>query len=206
MQRFVLRENISRFRGLLAAETDLRQRAILRSLTLTAERELAVLDAAALGAEPFGAFYDARGPADRSSRQTSEFADLLGRASENYLLLDPRPGLHIIDLNDAYANTTMVSRAAVVGERLFEVFPDNPDDPEADGVSNLFRSLQIVAETKRPHAMPILRYDVRDNEGQFVTRYWRPINTPLFSNTGALVYILHQAEDVTNGVALTRPG
>ena len=90
-----------------------------------------------------------------------------------YLILDPRPGLHIIDINGAYAQATMTTRAVVAGERLFNVFPDNPDDPFADGVSNLYASLRSAAETGRPHAMQIQRYDLRHPNGKFVERYWR---------------------------------
>jgi hypothetical protein len=49
----------------------------------------------------------------------------------------------------------MTSRHRLAGERLFDVFPDNPDDPPADGVSNLYASLRIAAETGQPHAMKI---------------------------------------------------
>jgi hypothetical protein len=40
----------------------------------------------------------------------------------SYLALDPRPGLHIIDINDSYAHATMTTRAVVVGRPFFEVF------------------------------------------------------------------------------------
>jgi len=74
----------------------------------------------------------------------------------------------------------MTARDAIAGEKLFDVFSDNPNDPSADGVSNLYASLKIAAETGRPHTMAFQRYDVRDAAGRFVERYWRPLNTPLF--------------------------
>lgn len=63
------------------------------------------------------------------------------RSCHPYMLLDPGPGLKIIDINAAYAAATFISRSDVVGKSLFEVFPDNPTDALADGVSNLYASL-----------------------------------------------------------------
>jgi hypothetical protein len=52
---------------------------------------------------------------------------------------------------------------------LFDVFPDNPGDEFADGVSNLFTSLRIVAQTGHAHAMSVQRYDIGDPGGNNVT-------------------------------------
>ena len=115
-----------------------------------------------------------------------------------YLLLHPGSGLHIVDVNDAYARATMIARAAVVGRPIFEVFPDNPNYAGADGVRNLYTSLRAAAESGKPDAMPIQRYDVRDTEGRFVERHWRPVNTPLLAEDGSVAYLLHHVEDVTD--------
>ena len=112
------------------------------------------------------------------------------------MVIDPRPGLHIVDINDAYAAATLTARAKAAGGKLFDVFPDNPDDPDADGVSNLYESIQRAANRGEPHTMMLQRYDVRDAGGQFVRRYWRPVNTPVFDDAGRLVYILHSAGEL----------
>jgi hypothetical protein len=82
------------------------------------------------------------------------------------MLLDPAPGLHIVDINNAYAQATFTSRNDVVGQSLFEIFPDNPDDELADGVSNLYASLRTVVKTGQPHVMAIQHYDIRNPQGQ----------------------------------------
>ena len=114
------------------------------------------------------------------------------------MLLDPGPGLHIVDVNDAYAEATFITRGDVVGKSLFEVFPDNPDEVLADGVSNLYSSLRTVAQTGQPHAMAIQRYDIRNPVGEFVERHWQPINTPIHDKDGHLIFLLHHMEDVTD--------
>jgi len=201
MQRFVLQQNVLRFRALLGSETNLRSRAMLQSLLLVAQRDLALIEADQLGAgvAPLDRL---RGPADRSVPGLRDFTQMFENAQANYLLLDANPGLRIIDVNDAYAAATLVQRSDVAGKRLFDVFPDNPDDHLADGVSNLYQSLHTVVETRRPHFMADQRYDVRDTEGHFVQRVWRPINTPIFSDDGKLLFILHHVEDVTSKEAV----
>jgi hypothetical protein len=95
----------------------------------------------------------------------------------------------------------MTVREEIVGRGLFEVFPDNPDDPAADGVANLTHSLQSVLATKAPHTMTIQKYDIprpQDQGGGFEARYWRPSNSPVLDDGGEVMYLTHQVEDVTH--------
>ena len=96
-----------------------------------------------------------------ASERVTEYWRRVENSDHSHLLLDPGPGLHIVDVNDAGARATMTSHRAIAGRSLFEVFPDNPADPSADGVNNLFNSLQIAAETGQPHQMAIHRDDLR---------------------------------------------
>ena len=51
-----------------------------------------------------------------------------------FLVLAPdRPRFTILAVTDAYLRATMTVREAILGRGLFEVFPDNPDDPAASG-------------------------------------------------------------------------
>ncbi|AQZ62237.1 hypothetical protein BKM31_12865 [[Actinomadura] parvosata subsp. kistnae] len=112
----------------------------------------------------------------------------------------------IVTINQAYAEATMTDREAVAGRPMFEVFPDNPDDPDADGVRNLRRSLQTVVDSGRPDALALQRYDIRTPEGEFVERYWSPVNTPVFADDGSVAFIVHRVQDVTDLVELRRQG
>src|SRR5690348_16234194 len=76
-----------------------------------------------------------------------------------YLILSP--DLHIIGVTEAYLKATMTTRAGILGRHLFEVFPDNPDDPKADGVRNLHASLQTVLQTLKTDVMAVQKYDIR---------------------------------------------
>ncbi len=81
--------------------------------------------------------------------------------SAHLVLAADAPRFTIVDANTAYLLATGTERAAIVGRGLFEVFPDNPDDPRADGVRNLRASLERVSATRQADAMTVQRYDVR---------------------------------------------
>ena len=122
-----------------------------------------------------------------------------------YLILTP--DLTIAAVNDAYLTATMTKREEIVGRGLFDVFPDNPDDPAATGVRNLRTSLDRVRERRAPDTMAVQKYDIRRPEsagGGFEERYWSPTNVPVFDAQGKLVYIIHHVEDVTEFVRLKR--
>jgi PAS domain-containing protein len=208
MQRFILQENVARFQQLLADEMlDARSRGMVRSLLVAARRDLAIFDSISSGVEPDAlAIASSRRFLSQSAQAVHEFQGAFEGSQQPFLLIDPRPGLHIVDLNDAYAQVTLTERARIAGEKLFDAFPDNPNDPGADGVNNLYVSLRTAADTKRPHVMQIQRYDVRDSSGYFVERHWRPVNTPLFDEDGRLRYLLHQVEDVTAAVKALQHG
>jgi hypothetical protein len=177
MKRFICEQNVVHFEKLLAETSDPTLRRTLNGLLATAKRELALLDAdqRATDQSPSG---HRRGQASDASVIREFFLSDFDKSPHPYMLIDPGPGLRIIDVNAAYAAVTFTRRDVITGKSLFEVFPDNPDDALADGVSNLYALLSTVARTGRPHAMAIQRYDVRDSGGIFVERHWQPINTP----------------------------
>ena len=115
-----------------------------------------------------------------------------------YLVLTP--DFKIVAVSDAYLAATMTTRAGILGHGLFEVFPDNPDDPEADGVSNLRASLNRVLANGAADTMAIQKYDVRRPDGVFEERYWSPINSPVAGADRKIQYIIHRVEDVTEFV------
>ncbi|MDR3689275.1 MAG: PAS domain S-box protein [Fimbriimonas sp.] len=129
------------------------------------------------------------------------YRKLFERSPGLYLVLTPH--LQIVAVTDAYLQATMTKRDAIVGLGLFDVFPDNPNDPQATGVGNLRRSLETVLNTKKAHTMALQRYDIRspDHHGQFEVRFWSPINTPIIDDRGEVEFIVHRVEDVTDYVA-----
>src|SRR5271166_2528713 len=136
-----------------------------------------------------------------------DFRSLFECAPGLYLVLTPE--LRIVAASNAYLTATMTRRADILGRGLFEVFPDNPEDPSATGVRNLAASLERVKHFGRADAMPVQKYDVRrpDSEGGgFEERYWSPLNSPVLGANGEVEYIIHRVEDITEFVRLKQAG
>ena len=135
-----------------------------------------------------------------------DFRRLFESAPGCYLVL--APDLTIVAASDAYLRATMTRRQAILGRALFDVFPDNPDDPGATGVGNLRASLERVLRSAAPDAMAVQKYDVRrpEADGGFEERHWSPVNCPVIGPAGEIAYIIHRVEDVTDFVRLKEKG
>jgi len=142
-----------------------------------------------------------------STTPLPDFRALFESAPGLYLVL--APDLTIVAASDAYLRATMTRREEILGRGIFEVFPDNPEDPGATGVMNLRASLERVLRQRAPDAMPVQKYDVRRpaSEGSgFEERHWSPVNSPVFDAENNLVWIIHRVEDVTEFVRLRQQG
>lgn len=134
-----------------------------------------------------------------------DFRNLFESITGLYLILSP--DFTIIAVTDAYLEATLTKRAEIVGRGIFEVFPDDPNDPEASGVRNLKESLERSIKSKLPDPMAVQKYSVQAPEsegGGFREKYWSPLNTPILGEDGEVIYIIHQAEDVTEFVKLNQ--
>jgi PAS domain-containing protein len=200
LERFILQQNVLLLSQRLAEHHDPALTRTIRTLLSAAERSLALLEAASNGATLAPPSIVGTSRSGHSLEKLARLRREFEASPRPYLIVDPRPGLHIVDVNDAYAKVTMTERHRIVGERLFDVFPDNPDDLAADGVSNLYRSLRTATETGHPHAMDVQRYDVRDASGRFTVKFWQPVNTPILDERGNIMFLMHHVEDVTEAV------
>ncbi|MFE7110885.1 PP2C family protein-serine/threonine phosphatase [Streptomyces sp. NPDC057575] len=126
-----------------------------------------------------------------------DHAALFAATPSPYLVLGP--DMVIVDVNDAYLKATGRTRKDLLGLHIFTAFPDNPDDPEADGVRNLGASLHRVLATRQSDTLALQKYDipVMSRPGTFEERWWSPVNTPVLGPDGQVAYIIHRVEDVT---------
>ncbi|MEU6380738.1 SpoIIE family protein phosphatase [Streptomyces sp. NPDC046909] len=109
------------------------------------------------------------------------------------------PELVYADVNEEFVRMSGRSREQLVGNYLFDVFPDNPDDPAASGMRNLAASLHRVLATGERDTMAVQRYDVQSLEqpGRWEERYWSPINAPVPGPDGETALLVHRVEEVT---------
>ncbi|POX48126.1 PP2C family protein-serine/threonine phosphatase [Streptomyces sp. Ru72] len=126
-----------------------------------------------------------------------DYAALFAATPSPYLVLGT--DLVIVEVNQAYLDATRRTREDLIGRHIFDAFPDNPDDPAADGVRNLNASLHRVLVTRQPDTMALQKYDIpiMGRPGVFEERWWSPINTPTLRPDGSVGSIIHRVEDVT---------
>ncbi len=132
-----------------------------------------------------------------------DYRSLFESAPSLHLVLTP--SFEIVAVTDAYLDATMTQREQMLGRNIFEVFPDNPEDPHADGVARLRASLDRVLHSRRSDAMAVQKYDIRRPDalgGGFEERFWSPVNSPVLDDAGGVAYIIHRVEDVTDFVRM----
>jgi len=144
--------------------------------------------------------------AERTAQVEAASEELRRSRARVQSLFESLPGLYlvltpdfvIVAVSDAYLKATMTTREGIMGRGIFEVFPDNPDDPGATGESNLRASLSRVRQLGAADTMAIQKYDVRRPDGTFEERYWSPINSPVLGPARQVEFIVHRVEDVTD--------
>ncbi len=121
------------------------------------------------------------------------------------LLIIVAPDLTILAVNDSFCHASMTQREDIIGRHVFEVFPDNPDDPQATGVNDVRSSFERVLLVGRPDAIVAQKFAIRRPEsegGGFEERYWNLLNSPVFDADGQVICIVDSVEDVTQLVRL----
>jgi diguanylate cyclase (GGDEF)-like protein/PAS domain S-box-containing protein len=130
--------------------------------------------------------------------QTIDFKALFDKSPYPYLLL--APDLTIIGANDTYLRTAERSLEDIVGQHVFDAFPQNPDDPDDSSLRDLQASLERAINTGKPDSMALVRYAIpRDTpEGMiFDERYWSIIHTPALDDKGKVTFLFQNPIDVT---------
>lgn len=69
------------------------------------------------------------------------------------------PGLVMVDANQAFLDTCGHSREELVGYSVFDVYPQDPQDPMAPG-NRLRASVERVLATREPDTTALHRYDL----------------------------------------------
>ena len=116
----------------------------------------------------------------------SFYQQLFEASPHPYMILGVDDRFTIMAVNERYLQVTNRERAAMVGRGLFEVFPNDPNDPQSTSVSDLRASLHRVINSKQADVMSVQQYDITATDGsaEFVRKYWSPVNTPVLDVQG----------------------
>jgi hypothetical protein len=193
MRRFVLSTNIKRHEAALCEETSPQMRAMLEEQLRFWRRDIAKLEAEISGATPHV------DPRTRVRRAMIEpwLRERLDALDGMWFLLDPGPGLIIVEASESFAGAATTTCDSICGKALFEAFPDDPRRGEATGVANLYRSILETTRSGGLSQMAPQRYDVADEQGNWSRRIWYPSNEAIFGEDGELLFILHRTRFAT---------
>lgn len=139
-------------------------------------------------------------PTPNSDVEFTDFQALFAASPNAYVLLDSE--LTIVEVNEAYMETTGRERDELLGLNLFDAFPGNPDDPVDPNVRRLKASLERVLSTGERDSLALIPYRIPEKtpEGEVSheERYWSATHTPIFNEDGDVEYILQHTADVTD--------
>src|SRR3954463_7830996 len=93
-----------------------------------------------------------------------DFRDLFQSLPALFVILTP--DLRIAAASDAWLTATLTKREQIIGRGLFDVFPDNPDDPAAQGGKTLRASLERVCQELVPDTAGVMKYDIPRPESE----------------------------------------
>ncbi len=117
------------------------------------------------------------------------------------VLLPDAPVFTISAVNEAYLHATNKERVQLIGQPFFNAFPANAGSESIESTARMATSLNIVASQGQPHAIPLLRYDLKLQDGDTASvRYWNLKNAPVPDESGKVQYIIHTATDITASV------
>ncbi|HSX96620.1 MAG TPA: SpoIIE family protein phosphatase [Streptomyces sp.] len=109
------------------------------------------------------------------------------------------PDLVYVDANDDFLRLAGRSREQLLGRYIFDVFPENPNEPAAAGMRETRESMLRAVLTGERDTMALLRYDIEDAQhpGSWQEHYWSPVNAPVLGPDGKVALIVHRVEEVT---------
>ena len=128
-------------------------------------------------------------------------------ASPNpYMLLTPE--LNFAGMNAAYLAVTGMTREALLGRNLFEVFSAGPTEDGRENARQLRASLERVMSQDRRDHLALIRYAIpsirEDGTSELEERFWSATHTPIHDRTGRIAYILQHTTDITELERLRR--
>ncbi|MBU1315163.1 MAG: PAS domain-containing protein [Alphaproteobacteria bacterium] len=119
--------------------------------------------------------------------------NLLFNLSPNpYVLLDGE--LQIVGANNAYLKATMRTEEELLGRKLFDAFPSEPDSTPG---KMLRHSFARVLETGEIDYLSVIPYPIAGPGGVLENRFWSATHTPIKDGDGKVIFILQHTVDVT---------
>jgi PAS domain S-box-containing protein len=133
------------------------------------------------------------------------FEELFRISPNAYMVIDR--DLRYVAANETYLNLTASTLDALLGKNLFELFPNDPADPNNESALRLRHSFERVLRTRAVDVLAVIRYRVPLETPDGVVledRFWSATHTPLLDDDGSVAYILQHTVDITELERLKR--
>lgn len=135
----------------------------------------------------------------RAEAAAYHFQSLFESAPGKFLVIEPE-NYAVVAISDAYLDAVMRKRSEITGRPLFDIFPDDPADPDANGRAVVTATIERVKETGLAEALPLVRYPVErpaEQGGGYEERWWLSVFSAVKGRDSATSYIICRSEDVT---------
>jgi PAS domain S-box-containing protein len=127
---------------------------------------------------------------------TPDFRIVFDASPNAYVLLDRE--LRFVDANRAYLELTASRLEQLIGRAMFDLFPNDPGQPNNESARVLRESFERVLRTGKQDALAYITYRVAKVEGgELEDRVWSATHTPLLDAAGEVAFILQHTVDVT---------
>lgn len=126
------------------------------------------------------------------------FQRLFDSSPNAYMVLDRE--LRYVAANAAYLRTVASTLEQLVGRKVTDAFPHDPDDPNNEPARLVRESFERVLRTGQVDQLVTLRYRVPEHtrDGIVVSdRVWSATHTPILAADGSVELILQHTVDVT---------
>lgn len=119
-------------------------------------------------------------------------------AGNSLVLLPDIPVFTVVAATEDYLNTLGRLKTELTNKGIFDAFSPAQENINLNDIHQLRFSLEKVINSKALDQMPIVRFDIKNQDGTFEERYWTAINKPVIDKNGQVVYIIHTAQELTS--------
>ena len=96
-----------------------------------------------------------------------------------------------------------LKRDEIIGRKLFQIFPNNPENTKEDSESSIYQSLLQALAHKKTFKTEAVRYDISTKDG-FRERYWNATAIPILHESGEVQYLVYEINDITDKILMER--
>ena len=88
----------------------------------------------------------------------------------------------------------------IINTPFFKAFPQSVDEMSTAAAESVRISFEYVINNKKTHTLDVQRYQVPNNKGEFIERWWSTVNNPVLNDDGDVIYIIQSSVEITEQI------